>query len=199
MWEVFGITVILAGICGVGIVFGSLILLARGAISLKRGRGGNVKLEFGQFRFSSDYPALGLIAIGLVFVLGALMASRPSEAALVEIRGTLSAAEPSGVTLALDTGPWQVKRSTAADGTVADLIHPELYPLVLHVKAPGHEIKDQEIVLIDLQRRGWFAPGFIASIGTINVGKLVKETPADPSQVSDRKKGETDQARPNAF
>jgi hypothetical protein len=199
MWEVFGFTIILTAICGVGIVFVSLFLLARGTITLKREPGGSVKVELGEFKFLSDVPALGLFAIGLVFVLGALGAGRPSETALLEIKGTLDAADRAGVTLVLDTGPWQVKHSTTPDGTVADVLHPELYPLVLHVKAPGHEIKSQIKVLDKLERRGLFSPGLLATVGTISVGRLVEEAPSDQSNVTDHKKVETDQARPNAF
>jgi hypothetical protein len=68
----FDLIIILSGVCGVAMIFGSLVLLYKGTLTLAIASDGAADLEIKKLiHFKTRYPALFLFFIGLCFLLSA--------------------------------------------------------------------------------------------------------------------------------
>jgi hypothetical protein len=138
----FDLVILLGAVCGALMVSGGLLLLLRGTISLKRGAGGEGRpagfsVEFQGFKLSTDYPALALFAIGLLFVGGAAWLVQPPDIVALDVTGRLETDDSTGVEVVIRSLRWDID---VDDGGVIDsTVHPHLRKLQLEIKAPSHK------------------------------------------------------------
>ncbi|MBI4966067.1 MAG: hypothetical protein HY913_22500 [Desulfomonile tiedjei] len=97
----YDVLLILGGICGIIMVLGGIILLYKGAISLKeRSQAKAMTLEFrNMFKMTTQYPALGLFLIGLAFIGLALYAGSRDATFPVTIEGKVTGDSPPDIAL----------------------------------------------------------------------------------------------------
>jgi len=91
-------TVILMGaVCGLALTLGGLLLLLRGAINLTRqaggGPGSGLSFEFKGTKLSTDFPAIAIFAIGLLF-FGLTMWSESLQTRTIKFVGRLEDVPP---------------------------------------------------------------------------------------------------------
>jgi hypothetical protein len=143
----FDIVIIIAALTGAFMVVGSIVLLAKGAISLKDLSSAS-ELKIGkEFVFSTPVPALMLFVIGLGSILYSAHLSKPLVLKPVTIIGEIQGVEnPSDIKVKTSMGNWPV--TPASDGKIATEITPTLKELHVTAEGPGYEnsvIKDIQI------------------------------------------------------
>lgn len=139
----FDVVILAAGLCGLTMAAGGILLLYKGAINLTQTSPDEaVKIEFKKMlNISTRYPALGLFVIGLSFIVTALTFSKEPEVRPLEIHGRISGSEPSAVTVRISAGNWMLQPSS--EGNIAQTIVPKMDLLLLEVNAPGYPPRRQ--------------------------------------------------------
>jgi len=163
----FDIIVILSAFCGVLMVVGGIILLYKGIIKLS-GTSQNeaLSLEFKkEFRVSTQYPALGIFLIGLIFVVVAMIISKPQIPSPIEFRGTLENIKRDA-SLSVEASHWNLR--AASDGKINGKITPCLDILWVEVTAPGYEPAIKSIRKDEIQNG-------IANLGNLNLKQIVSK------------------------
>lgn len=175
----FDIVLVLGGLCGITMVIGGMILLYKGAISLEAASGGegfSLDIEK-QLKITTQYPAIALFVIGLLFIALALWFSQPDGVSPLTITGKVTASDPSSVSVNIGADSWSFHPST--DGQVHGVIYPNLGVLRVEVVAPGHEIPKVTTTIT----KNNIASGY-ADLGRLEFGSvLVKKPQADPAQI----------------
>lgn len=166
----FDIAVILAGICGLFMVIGGMVLLYKGAISLSQAsKEEAVNLEFKKMlRITTHYPALGLFVIGLAFIIIAVSFSKSTQNQF-KISGHVKGVDDLGSLKVLITVPgWAGE--TYADGQILASINPRMDILEVRLASPGY----REIKIPVETRKSKLGT---ISIGDVTFGNKVVEKP----------------------
>ncbi|HEY7066314.1 MAG TPA: hypothetical protein VII06_32880 [Chloroflexota bacterium] len=133
----FDVAILMGALCGFSMVAGSLVLLARQTITLTHrrdngGRGPGISVNFQglkDFSLNTDYPAVALFVIGLLFVVCAIWASRPEQIG-VQFRAQLDGDDPwdASVYVAIPL----TKVETESDGRSIDFtVYHNAEPVIL--------------------------------------------------------------------
>src|SRR4029450_7143240 len=95
----FDIINLCGAVCGVIMVCGGILLLWVGAIKLSETADkGNFAVEIRKdIKITTSYPALGIFAIGLLFIGVAAYMAKPEKDVHLSILGQLDVADPGGV------------------------------------------------------------------------------------------------------
>lgn len=156
----FDIAVILAGICGLFMVIGGMVLLYKGAISLSQvSRDDALSMEFKKMlKITTHYPALGLFVIGLAFIIIAVSFSKSTQNQF-KISGRVKGVDDLSAMKILITVPgWTGE--TYADGQILASITPQVDILEVRLSSPGYrEIR------IPVETRK-------SKLGTISIGDV---------------------------
>jgi hypothetical protein len=159
--DTFDVVVMIGGACGLLMVVGGMILLYKGAITLNQASPeAAVALEFKKtLKITTHYPALGLFIIGLAFIVTSVWYSKP-EVYSVKLVGQVLDLDPEDVpALKVYGGPWE-RRLRFTDGTIKEIINPNLEVMTVEILAPGYDPIRVPIEKKDL----W--------LGTASLGKL---------------------------
>jgi hypothetical protein len=175
----FDTIIILAGVCGVGMVFGSMVLLFKGIINLQAASGGAMNVGLQRLiKIETTVPALGLFVIGLVFILSAAAMSRPDGVSPVQIKGQIRPAGSSSVSILIRTEQGALVPST--DGQIQGVIYPHMGGLTVEITAPGYSTPLFRKTIMPQEIRSG-----VASIGDVDLGQPVKnEPPVRPENVA---------------
>lgn len=144
---------LLAGsLCGIIMVLGGIILLYKGAISLANVSGEDAfTIEYKkELRISTQYPALGIFMIGLLFVFFSVFMGKPDLNKLVVKGKTVNVTEP--VNISLKTSTWSSGLSHTGD--VLETFYPNIDTIQIVVSAPGY---DSHIKTIQITSGGGLA------------------------------------------
>ena len=137
----FDYLIIIGGICGLFMVVGSMLLLYKGIITLSNtSQNEALSVDFNKMiKITTHYPALGLFVVGLFFLVISLQFSKPKEVIPLAIKGHVTVADPSSVTIFVYAGQGGLRPLT--DGAINDIInvHPDLRVLRVDVTAPGYD------------------------------------------------------------
>lgn len=139
---IFEIVILLSALCGILMVLGSLYLLYTGAITLKQAsetQALNVEIAK-NVKLSTRYPALGLFAFGLLFILAAIFSAKPPPAPTYEVTGQLLPLNAKGlhdVSIQLCAGPWVIPPATNGEIYSIFTIAPKQFQV--QVQATGFE------------------------------------------------------------
>jgi hypothetical protein len=179
-WGTFDLVILLGATCGALMVSGGLLLLMRGAISLKRepgGEGGHpgLSVEFQGLKLNTDYPALALFLIGLLFVGGAAWLVQPPEIVPLDVTGQIETNDPTGVEVVIRSLRWDID---VDDGGVIDsTVHPHLRKLQLEINAPSH--KPEPIrKTINPRLSAGNGSSLVVDLGVISLGPPLRERSA---------------------
>ncbi|WP_157515806.1 hypothetical protein [Grimontia marina] len=107
MSENWGPLLLLVGaLCGMVMVVGGITLLHKGAIKLANTSGEDaITIEFRkEIRISTQYPALAIFLIGLLFVSISIFMGKPTSNKLVVKGNVVGVSEP--VKVSLKTNTW---------------------------------------------------------------------------------------------
>ena len=107
--DTFSFLLLSGPLCGIIMVLGGILLLYKGAITLSGAAEDALSVEFRkELRITTQYPALGIFVIGLLFVAIPAILGRPSETQPFTIQAkTVDVDEP--VSLILIAGGWNQK------------------------------------------------------------------------------------------
>ena len=132
----FSLLLLAGALCGIIMILGGILLLYKGAISLWNVSGEDAfTLEYkNELRISTQYPALGIFIIGLMFVTFSLVIGKPEHHRLV-IKGIAQDMDQP-VTIRLKASSWVSGR--AHNGEVLETFYPNMDILQIEVTAPGY-------------------------------------------------------------
>lgn len=132
----FDWTIIAGAICGVCMVVGGILLLYKGAIKLDEVKSsGAFTLEFQKFvKIQTSYPALGLFAIGLAFIIVALFFAPKTTP--ITLRGKIEGADPQGVVVRVKSADWMTLEPDT-DGSIDTVVYPNVQRVEIQVQAAG--------------------------------------------------------------
>jgi len=136
-WTTFDVLTILAGLCGMIMVIGSMVLLYKGVITLSGITPEEaLSVQFtNMIKVTTHYPSLALFVIGLIFIIVAQMNAKPNQVALW-IKGNVSGADADTVTMLVSVAT--VPTHVMPDGSVVGTLRLSQYPLKIEIDAPGH-------------------------------------------------------------
>jgi hypothetical protein len=124
-------------VCGIGMVFGGIWLLHKGAINLQVASADpalTVELFQDQFKISTRFPAVALFVIGLSFVAMSLYYGKQErEVVAIRVVGVVDDVADAQV---IARSQWNI---TANNGQINDVVRPHLDVLWIVGTAPGHE------------------------------------------------------------
>lgn len=138
MWA-FDVNLILAGVCGVAMVLGGIVLLYKGAITLAGAPQEHaLSIEFRKhFRIATQVPALGIFVIGLGFIVVALYVSpKPPSIAPITVLGSVENVNEL-ITVRASTVVWGLEN--VPPNRVAGSFVPDTKHLSVEVSAAGYE------------------------------------------------------------
>jgi hypothetical protein len=170
----FDTVVIAAALCGVVMVGGGIALLWKGAITLAATPEATaLSIEFKkQFRMNTQVPGIAFFVVGLVFIVVALYASKPTGVVPIDLQG-----EVLGVKAPVSVGAstkWHL--DSFSSGAIRGRIYPEVTTLVIEVSAPGYVPVTTPIEI---------KPGIQqAVIGKFQLEKRIDEIPANPGRIA---------------
>ena len=173
--SVFEMVVLLAAICGLSMVLGGIILIARGALSLAAvPQADAITIEFKKLlRINTQAPGIAFFLVGLLFVSTALYVSKPPDVVPIEVSGEIDGVNQP-VTVIVTTR-WPVM--TYSSGKIIGKVYPDVTSLVVEATAPGYLPFVAPISLSP-------AVGHRASIGTVHLTKAVDEIAIKPEHVA---------------
>jgi hypothetical protein len=164
-------------ICGLVMVLGAMVLLYKSMITLSQASPQDaLTIEFKKMiKITTQYPALGLFLIGLIFTFGTI---HYAQRAPLTISGMIiSGADPSSITVKIFAGPWRTEALTS--GEITDIIYPNVDLLRVEIVSPGYDppMITKTIASKDIK---WGR----VSLGEINFGTRKVEKPSvDPSKI----------------
>ena len=134
--DTFSFLLLSGPLCGIIMVLGGILLLYKGAITLSGASEDALSVEFRkELRITTQYPALGIFVIGLLFVAIPAILGRPSETQPFTIKAkTVDVDEP--VSLRLIAGGWN--QNLKHSGQIIETHHPYVDTLQIVVTAPGY-------------------------------------------------------------
>lgn len=183
----FDLIIILSGVCGVAMIFGSLVLLYKGTLTLAIASDGAADLEIKKLiHFKTRYPALFLFFIGLCFLLSAAYLSRPEVSRPIGLKGLIKSSDLavlSDVTVTVTPDDWHsVHLSTFHDGSIEKEIDPSLKRVVVELWAPGFQV-----VRGDNWKSERFNQQFRVESNQVDLGEIVFEKVVDRPRPNDNK------------
>lgn len=183
----FDLIIILSGVCGVAMIFGSLVLLYKGTLTLAIASDGAADLEIKKLiHFKTRYPALFLFFIGLCFLLSAAYLSRPEVSRPIGLKGLIKSSDLSAlsdVTVTVTPDDWHsVHLSTFNDGSIEKDIDPSLKRVVVELWAPGFQV-----VRGDNWKSERFNQQFRVESNQVDLGEIVFEKVVDRPRPNDNK------------
>lgn len=127
----------IAALCGLIMVVGGIILLYKGIITLNQASSGKaLTVEFKkEFRIYTQYPALGLFIIGIVFISLALYSSKTPTLTLSG-RTTIDNNSIHKIIIRSDT---EFQLSVDSQGNIQGSMFPNLDHFELVIEASGYE------------------------------------------------------------
>ncbi|RJG47745.1 hypothetical protein [Motilimonas pumila] len=133
----FDLLLLAGALCGVIMVAGGILLLYKGAISLsKTATPDAFTIAYKkELRISTQYPALGIFLIGLMFVFFSVVMGKPNINTLTVTGTTTGIDEP--VFISIKTGTWS--SGLSHQGELVETFHPRLDTLQIVVSAPGYD------------------------------------------------------------
>jgi len=170
----FNILLLAGSLCGLIMVLGGIILLYKGAISLSKVSGEDAfTIEYKkELRISTQYPALGIFIIGLLFVFFSVVMGKPNTNKLVVKGKTVNVTEP--VNILLKTNTWSSGLSHT--GKVLETFYPNIDTVQIIVSAPGY---DSHIQTFQIS-----SGGGLADLGDINLHQKVARSDMQPSSIA---------------
>ncbi|MDJ0612554.1 MAG: hypothetical protein QNJ29_02690 [Rhizobiaceae bacterium] len=147
--ETFSYLLLSGAFCGIMMVLGGILLLYKGAITLGGATADALTVEFKkELRITTQYPALGIFIIGLMFVVISAFLGRPSETQPFTIKAnTIGVNEP--VSVRLLAGGWN--KNLQHTGQILETHHPYVDTLQIVVSAPGYRPLTRTIQLSRLE------------------------------------------------
>jgi len=135
-------------LCGVIMVLGGILLLYKGAITLNNSSEGALSVEFKkELRITTQYPALGIFVIGLLFIIVPAFLGKPSEAQRLTVKATpINVSEP--VKIQLQAAGWS--SNLHHSGQIIETHHPVVDIIQIVISAPGYEPLTRTVQLSDL-------------------------------------------------
>lgn len=135
-------------------VLGGIILLYKGAISLKeRSENEAVSLEFrNMFKMTTHYPALGLFVIGLAFVVVALYAGSRDATFPMTIHGEVVGDCPSDLSILVTPHQNWMEFANPKDGKFSTEMQPFVTPLRIMFSANQRDPCYRMIGVSDLKK-----------------------------------------------
>src|SRR5438552_10524559 len=138
MSSTFDTVIVVTVICGLLMVVVGMVLLYKGAITLKDSSPDEaIKVEFKRMvNITTRYPALGLFIIGLVFTVVDLYFAQSQAIPPFTIDGKLQTEHPADATVLIS---YQVyKGNPDSDGTINQVVHPVLDNVLYQIVVPGN-------------------------------------------------------------
>ncbi len=134
---VYDLLLLSSSLCGLVMVIGGIVLLYNGAISLANVSGEDAfTIEYKkELRISTQYPALGIFIIGLLFVAFSVIMGKPELNKLIIKGRAVNVAEP--VKISLKTNTWISSLSHEED--VLETFYPNIDTIQIVVSAPGYD------------------------------------------------------------
>lgn len=171
--------IVMTAMGGMTLIIGGLILLLRGAVSLTRcpesdGVARGLDFQFQGLKLTTDYPAIAIFALGLLFFgLASWRESQQTE--IITITGRLENT-PQGATVyaAVPLIPVMSKSNGTIDYQLS--IDPQTTYVWAVVVTPGND----QLISLDsapLQRTSVIGSALRADFDDIPVGKPVKDMP----------------------
>ena len=134
---VYSVLLLIGALCGIGMVLGGMILLYKGAISLSNVSGEEAfTVEFKkELRISTQYPALAIFIIGLLFVWFSVFMGKPNLNELIIKGNAVNLVEP--VTISLKT--TTLNSDLTHVGNIFETTYPNFKTIQIVVSAPGYK------------------------------------------------------------
>lgn len=129
-------------------VLGGILLLYKGAITLNNASEGALSVDFkNELRITTQYPALGIFIIGLLFIIVPAFLGKPAEAQRLTIKATpIDVTEP--VKIQLQAAGWSTNLHHS--GQIVETHHPVVDIIQIVITAPGYEPMTKTVQLSDL-------------------------------------------------
>ena len=170
--ELFAYLLLSGPVCGIIMVLGGILLLYKGAITLSGATEGALSVEFRkELRITTQYPALGIFVIGLLFVAIPALLGKPSKTPPVTIKANaVGVNEP--VSVRLLAGGWN--KNLQHTGQILETHHPYVDTLQIVVSAPGYRPLTRTIQISALKNR-------TADLGEIQLEQSISFETLSPS------------------
>ena len=172
-----------AALCGLLLIVGGQLLLMRGAISLTRqpsGGGGSPALavQLQGIKLSTDYPAIAIFAVGLLF-LGLAIWTDQNQTVSIRVSAQLEGATPqeAAIYAAVPLIPVTPRPDGSIEYTLD--VRPDAETISVMVVTPGHE-PPTYLTYGQLQRSAPVGSVRVAALGPLKVGRPVRGIPAAP-------------------
>lgn len=164
--ETFDIVLIASSLGGIIMVLGGILLLYKGAISLSNVSGEEgFTFEFKrELRISTQYPALGIFIIGLLFVALPVLTGKPEFCKLTVKGKAVNVSEP--ISLTLKASSW--KSSMQHTGEVLETFYPNVDTIQIVVSAPGYKSQIKTVQISSLKDG-------MANLGDIKLSHLISK------------------------
>lgn len=165
---------LLGASCGLIMVLGGIVLLYKGAISLTNISGADAfTIEFKkELRISTQYPALGIFVIGLLFIALSVYFGEPKVNKITLKANPIDVSEPVNISIKANT--WSSGLSHT--GKIIETIYPNIDNIQVVVSAPGYENTSTTINISSLNNG-------VADLGDIRLQQKISRTSIDASQI----------------
>lgn len=165
---------LLGAVCGLIMVLGGILLLYKGAISLTNISGADAfTIEFKkELRVSTQYPALGIFLIGLLFIALPVYIGKPEINKITLKAKTIDVSEP--VNISIKANSWSSGLSHT--GEIIETIYPNIDNIQVVVSAPGYENKSKTINISSVKNG-------VADLGDIHLQQKLAKSSIDSSRV----------------
>jgi len=146
--DAFSYLLLSGPLCGIIMVLGGILLLYKGAITLSGATEDALSVEFRkELRITTQYPALGIFVIGLMFVAIPALLGKPPETQPFTVKGTaIGVDEPISVQLV--AGGWS--KNLKHTGQILETHHPYIDTLQIVITAPGYQPHKETVQLSEL-------------------------------------------------
>lgn len=176
----FDFLLLTGSLCGIMMVLGGILLLYKGAISLNNASNEEAfTVEFKkELRISTQYPALGIFVIGLLFVAFSAWQGKPQVQKVVLKANVPGVLEP--VAIKLEAGSWISKFTY--QGNIQETFYPNMDSFHVILSAPGYEEHKKTVQVTSLSN-GFIDLGDVqmrqeVSEAELSRNGIIKETPA---------------------
>jgi len=148
-------------------VLGGILLLYKGAITLNNSSKDAMSVEFKkELRITTQYPALGIFIIGLLFIIVPTFLGKPTEAQRLTIKAMpVDVTEP--VKIQLQAAGWSTNLHHS--GQIVETHHPVVDIIQIVITAPGYEPLTRTVQLSDLS-------GNTADLGEIKLRQKLSKS-----------------------
>jgi hypothetical protein len=181
----FDFVVVLAGLCGLLMVLGGLLLFYKGVITLQQvsDKPDAVTFEFQRvLKIQSRYPAYGFFIFGLAFITLAAFYGRPDPQPTITLSGSVeNVVDPQAARVVVQLPLWDTNLNV--DGRVRRDLHPDLKQVHIEIRSPGN---DPPIYTTDVDISGQgreltaqFAPVKLKRVGAQPPAGTIESVPAD--------------------